>query len=93
MTTASVEPSRSGYADVNGLHMYYEEYGVGSPLILLHGGMLTIDLNFAGLIPALSQRHRVIGVEMQGCTAAPPTSTARSPRRLWRVTSSDCSTC
>ncbi len=66
MTTATAEPSRSGYADVNGLHMYYEEYGDGSPLILLHGGMLTIELNFAGLIPALSQRHRVIGVEMQG---------------------------
>ena len=66
MTTATAEPSRSGYADVNGLHMYYEEYGDGSPLILLHGGMLTIELNFAGLIPALTQRHRVIGVEMQG---------------------------
>ena len=66
MTTATAEPSRSGYADVNGLHMYYEEYGDGSPLILLHGGMLTIELNFAGFIPALSQRHRVIGVEMQG---------------------------
>ena len=66
MTTATAEPSRSGYADVNGLHMYYEVYGDGPPLVLLHGGMLTIDLNFAGLIPTLAQRHRVIGVEMQG---------------------------
>src|SRR5262249_15865300 len=63
---ASPEPNRAGYADVNGLHMYYEEYGAGSPLVLLHGGMLTIELNFAPLIPALSRRHRVIGVEMQG---------------------------
>jgi pimeloyl-ACP methyl ester carboxylesterase len=61
-----VEPSHTGYADVNGLHMYYEVYGAGSPLVLLHGGMLTIDLNFATLIPTLAQRHRVIGVEMQG---------------------------
>jgi pimeloyl-ACP methyl ester carboxylesterase len=66
ITTATLEPSRTGYADVNGLHMYYEEYGDGSPLVLLHGGMLTIELSFAGLIPTLSQRHRVIGVEMQG---------------------------
>ena len=58
--------SDSGYADVNGLHMYYETYGDGTPLVLLHGGMLTIDLNFAGLIPTLAKRHRVIGVEMQG---------------------------
>jgi pimeloyl-ACP methyl ester carboxylesterase len=56
----------SGYADVNGLHMYYEEQGEGSPLVLLHGGMLNIDLSFADLIPDLALRHRVIGVELQG---------------------------
>ena len=27
------------YADVNGLHMYYETHGEGSPLVLLHGGL------------------------------------------------------
>ncbi|MGI8881502.1 MAG: alpha/beta fold hydrolase [Jatrophihabitans sp.] len=56
----------SGYADVNGLHLYYETYGTGSPLVLLHGGMLTIDLNFAKLIPTLAVKHQVIGVELQG---------------------------
>jgi len=56
----------SGYADVNGLHMYYEVYGEGTPLVLLHGGMLSIELNFGGLIPDLAIRHQVIGVEMQG---------------------------
>ena len=65
-TTATVEPSFTGYADVTGLHMYYEVYGEGSPLVLLHGGMLTIDLNFGTLIPNLAGKHRVIGVEMQG---------------------------
>jgi pimeloyl-ACP methyl ester carboxylesterase len=57
---------RRGYADVNGLHMYYEIHGSGSPVILLHGGMLTIDLNFASLIPTLASRHQLIGVELQG---------------------------
>ena len=56
----------SGYADVNGVHMYYESHGTGAPLVLLHGGVMTIDLNFAGLIPTLAQTHQVIGVEMQG---------------------------
>ena len=65
-TTGRLEPRLTGYADVNGLHMYYEVYGDGSPLVLLHGGMLTIDLNFAALIPALARAHQVIGVEMQG---------------------------
>jgi pimeloyl-ACP methyl ester carboxylesterase len=55
-----------GYVDVNGLHMYYEVHGDGSPLVLLHGGMLTIDLSFAGLIPTLARTHQVIGVEAQG---------------------------
>ena len=64
-TTGRLEPRLTGYAGVNGLHMYYELYGEGSPLVLLHGGMLTIDLNFGMLIPALSGTHQLIGVEMQ----------------------------
>ncbi|KAA2261112.1 alpha/beta fold hydrolase [Solihabitans fulvus] len=65
-TTGTEATGRSGYADVNGLHMYYELHGRGTPLVLLHGGMLTIDLNFAGLIPTLARTHLVIGVELQG---------------------------
>src|SRR3954471_5910996 len=65
-TTPSV-PTSSGYADVNGLHLYYEQHGkTGSPLVLLHGGVLSIDLNFTALIPRLAPRHRVVAVEMQG---------------------------
>jgi pimeloyl-ACP methyl ester carboxylesterase len=64
-------PASSGYANVNGLHVYYEEHdeqrgAAHSPLVLLHGGMLNIDLNFADLIPRLTPRHRVIAVELQG---------------------------
>jgi pimeloyl-ACP methyl ester carboxylesterase len=46
--------------------MYYEVHGSGSPLVLLHGGMLTIELSFAGLLPTLARRHTVIAVELQG---------------------------
>lgn len=54
------------YADVNGLHMYYETHGdEGTPLVLLHGGVMTIDLTYASLIPTLARKHRVIGVEFQ----------------------------
>jgi pimeloyl-ACP methyl ester carboxylesterase len=60
------EPRTSGYVDVNGVHMYYEVYGEGAPLVLLHGGIMTIDLNFATLIPALATGHTVIAVELQG---------------------------
>ncbi|HEX6050512.1 MAG TPA: hypothetical protein VFZ21_14630, partial [Gemmatimonadaceae bacterium] len=27
------------YADVNGVHLYYETHGTGKPLVLLHGGL------------------------------------------------------
>jgi pimeloyl-ACP methyl ester carboxylesterase len=56
----------AGYVDVNGLHMYYEDCSDGSPLVLLHGGMLNIELSFADLIPELATRHRVIALEAQG---------------------------
>jgi pimeloyl-ACP methyl ester carboxylesterase len=54
------------YADVNGVHLYYEEHGEGPPLVLLHGGLLTIDLSFGSVIPALAESHRAIAVELQG---------------------------
>jgi pimeloyl-ACP methyl ester carboxylesterase len=53
-------------ASVNGLQLYYEEHGSGHPLVLLHGGLHTIDLSFGALIPLLAGSHRVIAVELQG---------------------------
>ena len=57
---------RSGFADVNGLHMYYELHGHGTALLLLHGGVMTIDLSFDQLIPPLARSYLVIAVELQG---------------------------
>jgi pimeloyl-ACP methyl ester carboxylesterase len=54
------------YASVNGLRLYYEIHGQGPPLILLHGGLLTLDLTFGPLVRVLAEEHQVIGVELQG---------------------------
>jgi len=54
------------YADVNGIHLYYEQHGDGPPLVLLHGGVLTVELSFGVVIPTLAEHHRVIAVELQG---------------------------
>jgi pimeloyl-ACP methyl ester carboxylesterase len=62
----TIEPRTDGYVDVNGVHMYYEVYGEGSPLVLLHGGVMTIELDFAALLPELVARHTVVAVELQG---------------------------
>jgi pimeloyl-ACP methyl ester carboxylesterase len=61
------------YADVNGLHMYYEERGAGPPLVLLHGGVTTIELSFGAVIPVLAEHDRVIAVELQGHGRTPDT--------------------
>ena len=37
-----MKPLRSGYSDVNGVNLYYEIYGEGEPLVLVHGGLTTI---------------------------------------------------
>ena len=54
------------YADVNGLHLYYETHGTGRPLILLHGGLMSSD-TFGPVIPALvAGWHQVIAPDLQG---------------------------
>lgn len=60
------KPSDSGYAPVNGIKVYYEVYGEGLPIVLLHGAFYTIDLNWDQLIPELSKTRKVIAIEMQG---------------------------
>jgi pimeloyl-ACP methyl ester carboxylesterase len=54
------------YAAVNGLQLYYETHGAGRPLMLLHGGLMTIDLNWGPLLEPLAARRKVIAVELQG---------------------------
>jgi pimeloyl-ACP methyl ester carboxylesterase len=54
------------YAPVNGLQLYYEVHGSGRPIVLLHGGLLTIDLNFGPLLVPLAETRQVIAVELQG---------------------------
>jgi pimeloyl-ACP methyl ester carboxylesterase len=54
------------YAHLPGIDVYYEDHGAGTPLVLLHGGMQTLDLSFGALIPLLTPHRRVIPIELQG---------------------------
>jgi pimeloyl-ACP methyl ester carboxylesterase len=67
MTTSSTTqaPATGTYADVNGLHIYYETHGSGRPLILLHGGLMAGE-TFGPLLPLLAANHRVILPDLQG---------------------------
>ena len=60
------KPPGSGYAPVNGIKVYYEVYGDGKPLVLLHGAFYTIQMNWGQLIPELSKTRKVIAIELQG---------------------------
>lgn len=56
---------KNGYSDVNGIKMYYEIYGEGKPLVLIHGGGSTIETSFGRVIPILAKKHQLICVELQ----------------------------
>lgn len=62
----SHKPSHNGVAPVNNSKVYYEVYGEGKPIILLHGAFYTIEMNWAQLIPELAKTRKVIAIEFQG---------------------------
>lgn len=63
--TADTLGFKSGYSEVNGLKMYYETYGQGKPLVLIHGGGSTIQSNFEKVIPLFAKGREVFAVELQ----------------------------
>jgi alpha/beta hydrolase family protein len=58
--------STSNYAMVNEHPIYYEQFGIGRPVVLLHGGLHTIHLSFEKQIPVFAQQHHVIAIEQVG---------------------------
>jgi pimeloyl-ACP methyl ester carboxylesterase len=60
-------PAAGRYLSVEGdAKLYYEVYGEGSPLLLLHGDALGYIDEFDQYIPILSKYFRVIAVGMRG---------------------------
>ncbi|WP_110826841.1 alpha/beta fold hydrolase [Pedobacter nutrimenti] len=76
-----IKPGSSGYAAANGTKVYYEVYGEGQPIVLLHGAYYTIEMNWGQLIPELAKTRKVIAVELQGHGHTP-----FSDRKLSRAT-------
>lgn len=58
--------SKSGYAQIGQLRMYYEIRGQGAPLLILHGGGSTIQTTFGAILPELVKTRTVIAPEQQG---------------------------
>jgi pimeloyl-ACP methyl ester carboxylesterase len=62
---APLAPVSSDYANVNGIKLYHEIYGEGEPLVLLHGGLMTIG-EMSTPLELFAKTHKVVTVELQG---------------------------
>lgn len=56
---------KSGRVAVNGINYYYEIHSRGEPLLLLHGGLGSIEM-FEPDITTLAENRMVIAVDLQG---------------------------
>ena len=65
--TDASEPTatRGHIVQINDIEMYYEEYGAGEPLVLLHGFGGSAR-NWRPFAAQLSQHHRLIVVDLRG---------------------------
>lgn len=58
-------PTKSDRVPVNGVEIYYEIHGEGSPLVMLHGGVNPSDM-FGAPLAAMAEDHQVIAIHMRG---------------------------
>lgn len=56
---------KAGHVVANGVNYYYEVRGEGEPLLLLHGGLGSIDM-FGPVLPMLAKDRKVIAVDLYG---------------------------
>jgi len=59
-------PAAGRYAEAGDTRIYYEVYGAGKPLLLLHGDTFGYIDELSDYIPLLSKRFKVIAVAMRG---------------------------
>src|SRR5688500_10268112 len=59
-------PQTGKYLNVGDAKLYYEVYGQGNPLLLLHGDTFGYIDEFEHYIPLLAEHFRVIAVGMRG---------------------------
>ena len=57
--------AQSGYAEINGVKIWYAVFGHGQPVLLLHGGLANSNY-WGNLIPALSNDYQVVVMDSRG---------------------------
>jgi pimeloyl-ACP methyl ester carboxylesterase len=59
-------PAAGNYIQTDDAKIYYEVYGEGDPLLLIHGSLYGYIDEFSDILPDLSERFRVIAVALRG---------------------------
>jgi pimeloyl-ACP methyl ester carboxylesterase len=59
-------PKAGHFFQVDDAKIYYEIYGSGDPLVLLHGGLYGYIDEFSEVIPELSRHYTVIAIALRG---------------------------
>jgi pimeloyl-ACP methyl ester carboxylesterase len=55
----------SGHVETNGVNYYYEIHGTGEPVLMLHGGLGSIEM-LGPAITAMAEKRQVVAVDLQG---------------------------
>lgn len=69
------------YASANGLGLYYEERGWGTPVLLAHGGFSDIS-EWEPQVESLAASYRVVRYDRRGCGRSTPRGVEHAPE-LW----------
>ena len=64
----AIEPAGAGYVERDGVKLYWEEFGVGEPtVVLLPTWSLVHSRHWKFQVPYLARHHRVITFDGRGC--------------------------
>jgi alpha-beta hydrolase superfamily lysophospholipase len=59
-------PKAGHYAQAKDAKIYYEVYGKGQPIVLLHGGLFGSTVEMTEFIEKLKKNHQVIAISTRG---------------------------
>jgi pimeloyl-ACP methyl ester carboxylesterase len=59
-------PKAGHYVQANDAKIYYEVYGKGQPVVLLHGGLFGSTVEFSDIINKLKNKFQVIAISTRG---------------------------
>jgi pimeloyl-ACP methyl ester carboxylesterase len=65
-TPYGANPKLGKYAQTKDAKIYYEVYGKGQPILVLHGGLFGSTVEMADFIDKLKQNYQVIAISLRG---------------------------